>query len=73
MPDFNSHEWHEVIHSITIVQDVLQRHVLETRPVLGTRKILRHVEAIAEELGALYQAAGDKMGKAARREEKAHA
>jgi hypothetical protein len=73
MPESKSDEWHEVVHVVYVLQDMLQRHVAEATPVIGTRKIRRHVAAIADELGALYRAAGDKMGKAAEREKKAHA
>lgn len=68
MPEFKSDEWHEVVHTLDILQVLLQRHVADTEPVLRTRKIRHHVDAIADELAALYQACGVKMNKAAERE-----
>jgi hypothetical protein len=72
MAEFSSAQWHEVVHAVSILQDMLQRHVSEAAPVLGSRKIRRHVGAIADELGALYQEAAAKMDKAAKREEASH-
>ena len=68
MPKFTSKEWLLVLQSIQIAGEVLKNHVAIARPVLASREIDRHVDAIVDELIALHQTVATEMGAAVERE-----